>query len=725
MISKRHPGWLGALLYRVVLPLGVIIGMLAGARAGLDCWIETAPPLDTGVATSTLMLDRDGRLLRAFPVADGRWRLPVDLDAVDPTYLAMLIGYEDRRFAAHPGVDVLSLARAGWQLATGGRIRSGGSTLTMQVARLLQGSSTRDAGGKLRQIRTALWLERRLDKRVILETYLTLAPYGGNLEGVRAATLAWFGKEPRRLTHAESALLVALPQSPEMRRPDRHPDAARQARDRVLERARLDGVIAANEAAAARAERVPSVRQDAPILAAHLTQRIRSAQLAGTQPAGTQLAGSEPEWTQSGQVYRLTLDAGLQARLERLANERVGAFGPRVSAAILVAEHAGGEVLASVGSAGLFEDARQGYVEMTRALRSPGSTLKPLIYGLAFEDGRAHPESLIEDRPSAFGGYVPTNFDLDFQGTVTVRLALQRSLNIPAVKLLDAVGPARLVARMRRAGARPVLPDLTPPGLAVGLGGVGVSLTDLVHIYAAIARGGQPVVLRETLATDDGQWALDRGGTPTAAPVLEPRAAWSVASILAGVPAPTHSASGAVAFKTGTSYGYRDAWAIGFDGRHVVGVWVGRPDGAPVPGLAGIDAAAPILFEVFARLGPHTPLPAAPPGVLHANSAELPPPLRRVQDRHATALGGADAPQIAYPPDGARVDLGLNQGRPVDLALRVRQGVPPFTWFVDDAPVVREPYARTAHWTPAGSGYVRIAVVDARGRSSRVSVFVE
>lgn len=710
MIGERHPGWPAALLWRVVLPLGVIIGILAGARAGLDWWIQAAPHPDIRVATSTLMLDREGRLLRAFPVADGRWRLPVDLDAVDPSYLAMLIGYEDRRFAAHPGVDVLSLGRAGWQLATGGRIRSGGSTLSMQTARLLQGNSTRDAGGKLRQIRTALWLERRLDKRAILETYLTLAPYGGNLEGVRAATLAWFGKEPRRLTHAESALLVALPQSPEMRRPDRHPDAARQARNRVLERARLDGVIDVEEAAAARAEPVPSIRQDAPILAAHLTERFRSA-----QPPGP---GSE-------QVQRLTLDAGLQARLERLANERVGAFGPRVSAAILVAEHAGGEVLASVGSAGVFEDARQGYVDMTRALRSPGSTLKPLIYGLAFEDGRAHPESLIEDRPSAFGGYVPTNFDLDFQGTVTVRLALQRSLNIPAVQLLDAVGPARLVARMRRAGARPVLTDLTPPGLAVGLGGVGVSLTDLVHIYAAIARGGQPVVLRETLAADDGQWALDRGGTPTAAPVLEARAAWSVASILAGVPAPTHSVAGAVAFKTGTSYGYRDAWAIGFDGRHVAGVWVGRPDGAPVPGLAGIDAAAPILFEVFARLGPHTPLPAAPPGILHASSAELPPPLRRVQDPHSDALGGADAPQIAYPPHGARVDLGLSQGRPADLALRVRQGVPPFTWFVDDAPVVREPYARTAHWTPAGSGYVRIAVVDARGRSAQVSVFVE
>ncbi len=562
------------------------------------------------------------------------------------------------------------------------------------------------------QIRTALWLERRLDKRTILQTYLTLAPYGGNLEGVRSASLAWLGKEPRRLTPAEAALLVALPQSPETRRPDRHPEAARRARDRVLEHVRLAGVIDADEAAAARAEPVPTARLDAPMLAAHLTDRLRRAQ---------------PERA----VHRLTLDAGLQERLEQLANARAAALGPRVSMGILVADHGRGEILASVGSAGLFETARQGHVDMTRAVRSPGSALKPLIYGLAFEDGRAHPESLIEDRPSAFGGYVPANFDLGFQGTVTVRRALQLSLNIPAVKLLDAVGPARLVARMRRAGAHPVLPDLSPPGLAVGLGGVGVSLTDLVGIYAAIARGGRPVILRETLDEGGGAGALgvaDIAGDARA-PVLDARAAWYVASILAGAPAPINSAPGVLAFKTGTSYGYRDAWAIGFDGRHVAGVWVGRPDGAPVPGLAGIDAAAPVLVEVFARLGPTTPLPPAPPGILSSTSAELPPPLRRVRDPRVgtlgPSLGGADAPQIAYPPEGARIALSRGPGRNADLALRVRDGVPPFTWFVDGAPVVREPYARTARWTPEGPGYITISVVDSRGGSARSRVVLE
>jgi penicillin-binding protein 1C len=705
-VTDRRFRWGRDLLIRGLLPVGLILLLVVVARSELESLIEATQPPDTQVRTSTLMLDRSGQLLRAFTVADGRWRLPVTLDAIDPTYLAMLLAYEDCRFESHPGVDAAALVRAGWQLLTQGRIRSGGSTLTMQLARLLEGASTRDAGGKLRQMRTALWLERRLDKRAILETYLTLAPYGGNLEGVRAAALTWFGKEPRRLTHAEAALLVALPQSPETRRPDRHPHAARQARDRVLEHVRLAGVIDADEAAAARTEPVPTTRRDAPLLAAHLTDRLRRA---------------EPDRA----VHRLTLDAGLQGRLERLAAERAKALGPRVSMAILVADHQRGEVLASVGSAGLFETARQGHVDMSRAVRSPGSALKPLIYGLAFEDGRAHPESLIEDRPSAFGGYVPANFDRGFQGTVTVRQALQLSLNIPAVKLLDAVGPARLVARMRRAGAQPVLSDLTPPGLAVGLGGVGVSLSDLLVIHAAIARGGRPVVLRETLDPAETRGQAGLGGMSGGAPVLDPRAAWYVASILSGAPAPTNSSPGAFAFKTGTSYGYRDAWAIGFDGRHVAGVWVGRPDGAPVPGLVGIDAAAPVLVEVFARLGPRTPLPPAPAGILSSTSAELPPPLRRVLDPRAASLGGPDAPEIAYPPQGARVDLGFDRGHGADLALKVRHGVPPFTWFINGAPVIREPYARATQWSPDGPGYVTISVVDARGGAARVSVFLE
>jgi penicillin-binding protein 1C len=671
-------------------------GLLFGAGLlGMEALVRATDPPDAQIATSTLVLDRNGRLLRPFTVADGRWRLPVTPAEVDPKLVAMLLAFEDRRFFGHPGVDPVALLRAGTQLVANGRIVSGGSTLTMQLVRLLGGGPTRSLPGKLRQGLAALALERRLDKRAILTAYLNLAPYGGNIEGVRAASLAWLGKEPSRLTPAEAALLVALPQAPNARRPDLSPEAARRARDRVLAVARHRGIIDATEEAAARRELVPGARRLFPMLAAHAAERaVRARPDRG--------------------VHRLTFDADLQGRLEALAAERAAALGPKVSVAILVADHRDGQVRASVGSAGLLDEPREGFIDMTRALRSPGSTLKPLIYGLAFEAGIAHPESLIEDRPSGFSGYAPANFDRVFHGTVTVRRALELSLNVPAVQVLEAVGPARLVSRMRRAGAAPVLPDLSPPGLAIGLGGIGVRLADLVAIYAAIARGGRPVALTEDL----------EASTPRlASRVLDEPAAWYLTSILAGAPAPANSSPGELAFKTGTSYGYRDAWALGFDGRHVVGVWVGRPDGASVPGLAGIDGAAPILIDAFARLGTRAPLPPSPPGVLVTSSSRLPPPLRRVQGKTTgTEAGG---PQIAFPPDGARVELGLSGAADASLTLKVRNGTPPFAWYANGAPIGREPQARSTRWQPDGRGFATIAVVDARGQSNRVTVFLE
>ncbi len=655
-------------------------------------------PQVAAVPTSPLVLDRNGRLLRAFTVANGRWRLPVTLEEVDPLFIRMLLAFEDRRFHDHAGVDGRALARAALQWAINGRVVSGASTLTMQVARLLEGQPTRGLAGKTRQMALALALERHLDKTVILERYLLLAPYGGNLEGIRAATLAWFGKEPRRLTPAQAALLVALPQSPEARRPDRGPAAAERARDRVLARAVAADVLDHDEAEAARREPVPRLRLPFPLLAPHATQRARQA-----YPAMS--------------IQRLTLDADLQAKLEGLAAERARALGERLSLALLVADHQTGDVLASVGSAGLMEGDREGFIDMTRAVRSPGSTLKPLIYGLAFEAGIGHPESLIEDRPTGFGRYVPANFDRDYQGTVSLRRALQLSLNIPAIKLLEALGPARLVARLKRAGARPELPDLSPPGLAIGLGGIGLRLTDLVALYGAIARGGRALELVETFATPPDVTGAAMG-EPDRQPVLEEGAAWQVAHILAGAPPPEAASAAGLAFKTGTSYGYRDAWALGFDGRHVVGVWVGRPDGAPAQGLTGSSAAAPLLIDAFARLGPRQPLPPPPPGLLQATTAKLPPPLRQVGGVAAT-LG----PSIAFPPTGARLTLTADGEK--ELTLKVRDGQPPFTWFANGTPIAREPYARVTRWHPPGPGFATLAVVDAMGRSSRVRVFIE
>jgi len=674
---------------------GVVLAcaLALAAPAGLRLAVASLEVPDLDLATSRLVVDREGTLLRPFPIEDGIWRLSVGKDDVDPIFFRLLETYEDRRFENHHGVDVLALGRAAWQAMTSGGIVSGGSTLTMQVARLLSGEETRSPLGKLHQILMARALEDRLSKDEILGLYLLTAPYGGNIEGVRAASLAYFGKEPRRLTAAEAALLVAIPQSPEARRPDRFPGEAREARNRVLARATRAGTLRIDVAKEAIGSPAPASRKPFPMLAAHAAAEAASAP--GAQP-----------------VIRLSVDAGLQKRLEELAASAARNIGPRVSVAILAADHRTGEILASVGSADPLDFPRAGFIDMTKAERSPGSSLKPLIYGLSFELGLAHPESLIEDRPTAYAGYAPASFDGEYRGTVTVRRALQLSLNVPAVSLLEDVGPTRLLARMRRAGVRPALSDVSPPGLAIGLGGLGVTLRDLVTLEAAIARGGEAVKLRLDPAEP----------RKTLGHVLSAPAAWQVADILSGAPTPLGARADNIAFKTGTSWGYRDAWAVGFDGAHVVGVWAGRADAAPVPGLVGIEAAAPIMLEAFSRIGPTTRLPPQPAGVLEAKTTTLPPPLRFAGHREEP---GTTGPQIAYPPDGARIDLGLSADAPQPLAIKLRDGAPPFTFLVDGRPVSRTAFRRQITWRPDGPGFADLMVLDRAGKAARARIFLE
>jgi penicillin-binding protein 1C len=420
--------------------LRIILAGLGGAAAaaalalGGFVWSLGPAPLGEALDYSHVVLDRNGKLLRAFATKEGRWRLPATEKDVDPRFLTLLFAYEDKRFPSHHGVDPQALARAAFQIITRGHIVSGGSTLTMQVARLLEPREHRTLTAKLRQVVRALEIESTLSKTQILSLYLSLAPYGGNLEGIRPASLAYFGKEPRKLTLGEAALLVALPQSPESRRPDRFPERAQIARDRVLDRAVQAGAVPRDEVARAKAEAVPRERRPLPILAPHSAEQVVAA---------------EPD----ARIHRLTIDADLQRTLEELARERARALGPQLSVAILAVDNASGEVRARVASADYFDARRAGQVDMTQALRSPGSTLKPFIYGLGFEDGLLHPETLIDDRPVRFGNYAPENFDQTFQGTVSVRRALQLSLNVPAIAVLGKVGVNRLSARLKDVGA--------------------------------------------------------------------------------------------------------------------------------------------------------------------------------------------------------------------------------------------------------------------------------
>ena len=688
---------INAALWGVVIAACVIAGTLAWAFASTD-----PSSLKRAEALSVTVLDRDDHLLRAYTTPDGRWRLPVEPKDVDQRYLAMLIAFEDKRFRTHHGVDPQAIGRASWQLIRHRRIVSGGSTLTMQVARLLQGEHERSGAGKLRQAMRALALERRLSKDAILRLYLRLAPFGGNLEGVRAASLAYFGKEPRRLSLGEAALLVALPQSPKLRRPDRFPETARRARNRVLARAVAAGVITHEDAARAALERMPTTRREFPMLAPHL-------------------ADAEVERDQARTVHRLTIDAHAQDNLERLVREHAGGLAGRLSAALIAVDHRTGEVIAQVGSPGYLDDGRFGAVDMTSALRSPGSTLKPLIYGLAFEAGLAHPDTLIEDRPARFGLYTPKNFDQDWHGTVTIRMALAQSLNIPAVKVLDALGPPKLFGRLQQAGVVPVLPKGAEPTLAIALGGLGLKLSDLATLYASLARGGETVALK--VRRDEAV-----AKKPAGLPLLSPVAAWYVTDILRNAPAPANAKPGQIAYKTGTSYGFRDAWAAGYDGRHTIAVWVGRPDGAATPGLAGRTAAAPLLFDAFARLSTkRAPLASAPTGALQVSVQDLPPPLKRFREvgdgGNAETAYLEPAVQIAFPPD--RSELEMEEGEGASIVVKAEGGALPLTWLVDGVPVETDPMRRDAA-LPAGTrGFYRLSVIDARGRADRVTVRVK
>jgi len=671
------------------------------AVLALDRWLP--PPLDRSRQTSMLVLDGRDRLLRGFAVAEGVWRLPARPEEVEPLYLRMLLAYEDRRFAEHPGLDPLAIARALGQWLWHGRVVSGASTLTMQTARLLE-PHPRNLAGKIGEMLRALQLERRYDKNEILAFYLTLAPYGGNLEGVRAASLAWFGKEPSRLTAAEAALLVVLPQAPSRLRPDRFPERARAARDKVLLRMGQLGVLTDQQIAEARQEPLPARRRHLPFLAPHLAGRLRAAQ---------------PDAT----LHRTFIDRDWQQTLETLARQQQTALEPNSSVALLVVANRTRQVLAYVGGSDFFDSRRAGQVDMVRAIRSPGSTLKPLVYGFGFDDLLIHPETLIEDVPTRFGSYSPTNFHNTYAGQLTVREALQQSLNIPAVAVLEQVGPARVAARLREIGLPPHWSAAHPqPGLPLVLGGVGMTLEELVTLYAGFANGGWIAPLRFESADPE------RPGQS----LLTETACWYLTEILrtaptpGDVPTPTSVARPRpIAYKTGTSYGFRDAWALGFDADYTVGVWVGRPDGSPSPGRYGRNTAAPLLFRVFDLLPDSAARPAAPPpGVLQVGRDQLPERLRYFRTRPSTETVNAPPLRIMFPVGGSTVELPGRDGALAELPLSAKGGVKPLRWLVNGQPLGEVSWRREAFWPPDGEGLARITVLDQVGQTASVEVWI-
>ncbi|MFN4013918.1 MAG: penicillin-binding protein 1C [Reyranella sp.] len=667
--------------------------LLAGLAVAVTTLVATAlaldrlfpPDLSRYHDRSTEVVDANGRLLRAFTTPDGKWRLKTSVDDVDPLYLGLLKAYEDRRFDSHWGVDPLATLRAAAQLAERGRIVSGASTLSMQAARLLD-PRPRSFTTKLLQSARALQLEWRYSKRDVLAIYLTLAPMGGNLEGVRAASLAYFGKEPRQLSAAEAALLVAIPQSPERRRPDRASSVAQKARDRVLARGVEHDVIDAPLFEMARSRPAPDRRLAMPMQAPHL-----SAWLAGQSPGAT---------------VPTTVRYETQQSLAQLLHEERRQLGDGAEIAMVVIDNRTGGVVAWLGGDNFF--GRAGQVDLVRARRSPGSALKPLIYAMAFDDRTLHPETLVEDVPVRFRDWLPRNLDRDHQGAVTVRRALQQSLNVPAVLALEKVGPQRFLSTLRTAGAAPGLPPGdTGNSLGIALGSATVSPLEMAGLYAGLANGGRfapPQVRRDR-------------PSPEPIRLIGPTAAWYVSDILAEAPLPEGFASlpvalreRRIAFKTGTSAGYRDAWGAGYSANWTVVVWVGHADGTPRPGQLGRLSALPILFKAYGRLPAEDNRTIRPPAdaIKAASHRELPPRMRTLAPYSETSGG----PRIAYPPADARIELAAREA----VVLNAMGGQGRLRWLVDGRPL------EGTQWVPEGAGTARLAVVDEAGRSTAVTV---
>ncbi len=531
---------------------------------------------------ATTVVAEDGTPLRVFADKEGVWRFKTRLDEVSPLYLEALINYEDRYFYWHPGINPIAVLRAFVQNLRNEKIVSGASTLTMQVARLTDPHS-RSWGGKFKQIFRSLQLEWHLNKTQILERYLELAPFGGNLQGVEAASRAYFGKAAIELSHAQAALLAVLPQAPSRYRPDRHPERAARARDKLVKRLVSQGLWSAEIQKEISLEPVYAHSPSPPMLAPILARRLHN-----QYPTETRIDTS--------------IDYDLQLATQTRLRDYTSTLPKGVTASMVIVENEGWLVRSYVGSALFADQATLGYVDMVTASRSPGSALKPFIYGLALDESLIHSQSLLVDAPRWQSQYQPGNFSGEFSGAVSATAALQTSLNIPAVQLLEKLSPGLFNNRLLNAGIRPRFPA-GRANLAMALGGLGMSMEELLNLYGALGRKGQVAKLRFST-----RQALEQR------PLLSPQSAWIIHSMLANEEHDERASereqsdeTNSLAFKTGTSYGYRDAWAFGVSGKYTIGVWVGRPDGTPSPGQYGAITALPLLFQINDWLGDTQP----------------------------------------------------------------------------------------------------------------------
>ncbi len=535
-------------------------------------------PEKQGEQFAQVVTDRNGEPLRAFADKNGVWRYFVDNKDVSDNYKEALIQYEDRWFYQHQGSNPFSLLRACFQWIWNGRVISGGSTLTMQVARLFS-PNKRTVSGKIQQLFRAHQLEWYLDKEEILNLYFNYAPFGGPVEGVQAASFVFLGKSADQLSDAEAALLTVLPQSPSRLRPYRYPEKARTARDKVLYRLLANNIWSVDRIQEALDEPILAQYSSQPQVAPLLSRRLKQAN--PLQP-----------------VIQSTIDINLQLAVENILKQYTLLLPDGISAAVLINDNVDMSAIVYAGSADFHNNKRYGHVDMIKATRSPGSTLKPFLYGMAIDDGLIHSESILFDVPMEYKGYHPENFHQQFSGPVSTRQALQRSLNLPAVQVLNEVGPESFYVRLANAGLKLKIPKDSKPNMAIILGGAGTQMETLVGTFSSLSQKG--------IAGKVRYMKQEQGESKR---LLSEESAWIINNILGQVSMipyrlkqVTEHTEHAWAWKTGTSYGYRDAWVLATNTSYSIGVWLGRPDGSVSAENYGRRMAVPLLKRIIALL---------------------------------------------------------------------------------------------------------------------------
>lgn len=590
-------------------------------------------------------------------------RQHVRLEEIDAHFLRKLINTEDKRFYYHPGIDPLAFLRAFWQLLLTGHVKSGASTITMQTIRLLE-RRPRTYLSKIVEAMRAIQLESHYSKNEILQMYLTLTPYGGNIEGVKAASYAYFNHHCKYLSAGESALLISLPRSPTRFRPDRHLDRATKIRNLTLLKFLKNKLITKEEYIQALQEQVPSTVYALPKHAPHLSYRLLQA-------------------SKSGDVHSF-IDQRIQRALESFVD-----MGQKTNASILVVDHTKNVVVAYVGSDKFLNDEKHGQVDYIQAIRSPGSTIKPFIYAMAMDIGLVDDNSILQDYAHRYGSYSPENIDSTFHGQVSVRQALYLSLNTTAVKLLQETGALQLWDNLRQAGMKLYLNG--KPNLSLALGGFGTNLESLVLVYGSFANSGvvKPLKIATNLQIGETYELMSSYAANTILDILEQKE--------------NNSMIPGIAYKTGTSYGHRDTWAIGLNGKYTVGVWVGNPDGSPMRDSTGSSSAVPVLCAVF-RMLPEVRL-----NIKYNKKNMLKPNL--IQTKVTRSLYSDF--KISFPIDGASIELGETA-----IPLETENETGEVKWFINNKPHYGE-------WMPDSSGFYQITAVDVNNSASNIEVHIQ